>query len=149
MVTLAEALAVAGTNRNAFNYWHRAGLLSTDFAPTTAGVARALTRENALELAFMTAATEVGLSPTEAHPHVTEWLQKLRVGSLHDFHARRGGSGSWVTFRDASVAAISVALGRRVSDPNGLLGPPMTVFSIINLGEIVRRVDALFAKENP
>lgn len=148
MVGLTEALALAQTTRNAFNYWLRAGLLSTAFTETQPGVARALSRENTLEIAFMSAAAEVGMPPREASGFVAGWLAKDRSGRPQKFHAQRGGKGNWVVLNeDAPVEMISAILGR--STPEEVASSRATVFSIIDLEEITRRVNALFERGGP
>lgn len=142
MVGLTEALTLAQTTRNAFNYWLRAGLLSTTFTETQPGVARVLSRENILEIAFMSAATEIGMPPREASGFVAGWLAKERSGRPQKFHAQRGGKGNWVVLNDdAPVEMVSAILGRKA--PGEESSSRVTVFSIIDLEEITRRVDSL------
>lgn len=144
MAGLSEALKVAQTTRNHFNYWVRAKLLSTTFAPTDPGVARTLSRENVLELAFMSAAVEIGMTPRNAASMVGNWLDKERRGHLNKFHVQRLGKGNWVVmYEDDTFETISRVLGRAVGQQAD--GPERaTVFSVVDLHEIVRRVDELF-----
>ena len=142
MVGLTEALALAQTTRNAFNYWLRVGLLTTTFTETQPGVARALSRETVLEIAFMSAATEIGIPPREASGFVAGWLAKDRSARPQKFHAQRGGRGNWgVLNDDAPVEMVSAILGR--NGPGEESSSRTTVFSIIDLEEITRRVNAL------
>lgn len=143
-ISLSQALNVARATRNAFNYWHREGVLSTGFADTTPGVARALNHENTLELAFMAAATTAGLGPKEAKPTVGAWLWHWRRGALTEFVGYESGRSESIGFSALSVEEIAHTLGgaRSMSEPER--GPAL-VFTIINLGEIARRVAALFA----
>lgn len=142
--SLSDALAVARATRNAFNYWHREGFLTTGFADTTPGVARTLSHENALEVALMAAATTAGIGPKEAKPTVGAWLWQWRRGALTEFVGYESGRSESIGFSALSVEDIAYTLGgtRKLSEPER--GPAL-VFTIINLGEIVRRVAALFS----
>lgn len=91
MTKLTNVLEIAGTTRNAFNHWHRNNLLATNFAKTTPGVALELSRENALDIAFMTALTQIGYKPGQAKPYVQRWLQEEREGILKPYWASTFG----------------------------------------------------------
>ena len=66
MAALADVLTVAKYSRNDFNYLKRKNLLRTTFAETSQGAAADLSRENALEIAFIAALSRGGATPKRA-----------------------------------------------------------------------------------
>ncbi len=153
MPTLSDAIRVAKTTRNSVNYWVAGGFLSTAFLPTTAGVARNVTRENALEIAFMAALTSVGVPPSIATSTVLGWLEQERRGKLFDFSVRpHGEPGISIEFADESsfdyIATLLGGIRTGTEIDSGVPVEPATVFSVINVRAIVLNVDRLFSGDD-
>lgn len=151
MVSLTKALEVARTTRNAFNYWRSAGLLTTRFSETTPGVARSLSRKNVLEIAIIAAITETGLAPKDAKAIVMSWLMADQRGESLNFVARRYDAPYSMQFQNITTDDLAYQLGamRRIipgQDEEAGLDAPAVSYSVINLGEVRRRVDALFSE---
>lgn len=151
MASLTEALRVAGATRNDFNYWDKLGLFTSSWAPTKPGVARELTRPNALELAFIKAQARVGLPLQLAAERAGVWLRLVDEPLFPPFHALNPLTGMGHDFSNTSIelSALAGPLGDPGGDEEGWEGdkPLPLTFSFINRAEIVRRVDALFAGE--
>src|SRR6266498_1808738 len=82
MVFLSDVLRVTGTTHNAVNYWRKRGYLKTKLAKTTPGVAREISRANALEIGFMSALTSMRMHPSKAATVVASWMKAEREGTL-------------------------------------------------------------------
>src|SRR5690349_1061069 len=87
MVTLPEVLTIVQCTRDDFNNWHRRGILSTKFPKATAGIPRVVTRENALELAFLAALVKCGIEPLAASHEVQRWLYAERRSRVSRYWA--------------------------------------------------------------
>jgi len=169
MASLTEVLRIARTTRNAFNYWRRAGLLSTPFKETTAGVAGDLTRSNALEVALMASLIATGFSPKQTKKIVAEWLRAEAVGELPSIVAHLQYSPNTPDHipllgisdeKDIDKIAYllggiteknfpehwkdQATFGTYLIDEDAAPAPSATAFAIIRLAEIVNRVDELF-----
>lgn len=160
--TLQDVLAVARCTRDDFQNWARRKIFSTKFPKTTAGVARHLTRENALELAFISALVQSGIEPSRASDTVKRWLDAERNDGLTRFWAfntrekkialkNLGAMGcSFQSIREANFESLA----RRLPDPAPIDGTidrkrdEATAIIIINRGKIVRSVDELFGREH-
>ena len=150
MVSLKMALDVAGTTRNAFNYWRSADLLKSNFSETSPGVARSLNRENVLEVAYMAALTDIGEAPPDAQTTINMLCLHDESGETYRFLAKRNDAPLWVNSHNITKEILEQLGASRVIFP-GLKGRERRVtaaisYSIINVGEIRRRVDELFAE---
>lgn len=163
-VTLPLALQVIGMDRNRFNYLYFLGredddvgppLLRTKFPNATPGVARPLTQENCLELAFMHKLLLIGLIIPAAQQVAASWLKSLSKGNR---------LGVWVRDRASTAGGAFVHESATVSDLMQLFAPqdhlvdekPVVPWGraapddiqMINVSEIVRRIEALFAEKS-
>jgi hypothetical protein len=149
MPLLADVLTVAGTTRNAFNYWRMAGHLKTKFRRTTAGVARELSRQNALEIGFVAALTSAGFDPGDAAKLSGKWLSAERRGKLQPIQALPKGEPmsygfSVQHFREEFPLRLR-SLAPRSNQDKALAE---IVLTYIHVGLIVERMDRLFAPED-
>ncbi len=144
-VLLTDALRVAGSTRNSVNYWRSGGFLTTQLVATQAGVARPLSMENVLEIAFMAAATGAGMTPSQARGHVRGWLNQPEFIKARPFFAFRP-DGHWIRFAGLTSETLAEELGAFGVQDGESVCPPVVSFSVINLGEIVRRVGELFGR---
>jgi hypothetical protein len=147
MPTLSDALRAHDASRDSFNNWLRKGSLRTDFA-TAPGVARQLSRENSLEIGFMAALERASVPFNHRSSLAENWLRKARAGRLPAMvvvdRARPevpvnilpGETCDGLMSRLAKQIVAGTVEGREPTD-----------LTIVNLAEIVRRVDALHAQE--
>lgn len=167
-VDLPFALEVIGIDRNRFNYLFFAGrdvdgakpLLRTKFPDATPGMARRLTRENCLEIAFVHALLSCGLIVPDARYLAEGWMESVRArGGRH----KKIFPGVWVrnaaqrgvsAFHDETIS-IEEMLRESARDGEWVNGKPIHSYdpcdairvTIINPNEIVRQIDAMFASE--
>jgi DNA-binding transcriptional ArsR family regulator len=165
LATLTQVLGIANWSRDDFNNWKRRADFWTDMPPTTPGVAQELSRENALEVAFLAAVAEVGADPYYGtRLEVLRWLREEKSGKLTPAWAAnpqaarakalKGGQPIGQGFRNFAEANVGkLALNLR-DEPTqiprqGKAGhetKPATVLVLIDRAEIVRRIDTLFEK---
>jgi hypothetical protein len=158
-VTLTQALDVAYWTRDDFNNWKRRVGFSTRMPETSPGVTQMLSRDNVLEIALLAAASEFRVEPAYAKYRVEHWLREEKRGTLPAAFAVNPQSleayaayGLPVrSFAKAEVGKLALKLPDiqpkheqrfKKREPR-----PATVLMLIDLAEIVRRVDALFEKE--
>jgi hypothetical protein len=136
----------------------RRRILKTPIAPTRLGVTRSFSRENALEIAFLTALVKASMSDlTTASMVANRWVQDEREGILKRYFIYSPREGGFLDLNDdisihAAALAISDDLGRMMGEleiePDPVLDAsrPVPVICAIDRHEIVRRVDALGAE---
>ncbi len=153
-LSLQSVLAAARCNRDDFNNWNRRGILNTRVTKTTTGVARTMTRENALELAFLAALTQSGFEPQFASVEVKRWLDFETRDALPRYwfcnprSKKLPLSGEWrrvASFQHLSEINLRALLKQLGDAPEGdePKGLSASTLIFIDRGEIVRRVDAL------
>ena len=162
--TLSEVLPIAKCSRDDFQNWRRRDGFSTELPPTKAGVAQELTRENALELSFVSVLTSAGYEPAEAKREAARWVKEEAQGTLaqawatNPLSARRlpgriAGVRKAADRRSLSADAInSLWIDLPDQIESGWVGEAdkneaqrATALVLIDRAEIVRRVDQLFA----
>jgi hypothetical protein len=160
--TLQEIADAAATSYDFINNLIRRKLLSTRLGEAGPGVARAFTRKNALEIAFIAALVDIGRAPTEAAIIAADWLAKEARGQLAPWWVENSANGKG-TFLSTAAETITVAgLAREifiaddagegvlVSDDDPGDGPaevkPATRIGVIHVAAIIDRIDALFDK---
>lgn len=148
-VSLTEALNVARTTRNSFNYWQRAGVLRTQYEETTPGVARRLSRKNVFELAIMSYLTSMGTPPKDAHMYIGPCLDSYPK-NLPQLLVRRIDDWEWMPFDNMTTQELAENLPpvfdiKYVDDDDPrLYEESAPAYSVINLAELKRQVDDLF-----
>ena len=154
--TLTKVLAAANWSRDDFNNWKRRVGFSTDMPETSPGVAQELSRENALEVAYLAALSKTGAEPYNAKLRVEQWLREEKRGKLPGAWAANPQSLEAAAayglpvrnFAKADLAKLSGSLPRVLPNspiPNASRhSKPATVLVLIDLAEITRRVDVLF-----
>lgn len=164
--TLTQVLSIANWSRDDFNNWKRRAGFWTYMPETTPGVAQELSRESALEIAFLAAVAEVGANPYYGtRLEVKRWLLEEKSGKFPPawaanpqaarVKALKGGQPIGQGFRnfaEANVGKLALTLpdepawlptqGKAVRESK-----PATVLVLVNRAEIVRRIDELFEKE--
>ena len=73
-----EVARAAGAGKRDMENWRARLELTTKFEPTTQGVPRRYSKENALEFAFMTPLVRAGVSPKAAAAYARNLLQNLK-----------------------------------------------------------------------
>jgi hypothetical protein len=154
MPSLTEALNNARTTRNAFNYWMREGALKTEYAETTPGVARELSYENTLEIAFVAALTRAGLTPIDAGERAQQMITYAKEGVLPAFYVLNPITGGAYHFDDLGADLRALTNPLREQRPSSGWsqdheGEGLTQIAIINCREIERRVESLCKDESP
>src|SRR5690349_7222807 len=81
-VTFSKLLDHLGETRDRLKGWGKRGLLPGSLPETTQGVARPMTRRAALEIAFMAALNDLGVSAAEASQMARDFAVEERKGSL-------------------------------------------------------------------
>jgi len=154
--TLTKVLAAANWSRDDFNNWKRRVGFSTDMPETSPGVAQELSRENALEVAYLAALSKTGAEPFNAKLRVEQWLRaekrgKLSGGWAANPQSREAAAAYGQPFRNfakADVGKLSVSLPNVLPNapiPNASRdSKPATILVLIDLAEITRRIDTLF-----
>lgn len=148
--SLSNVLEVAETDRNTFNYMKRAKLLRSKIGETTPGVPTPISRRAALEIAFVSALAGAGLKLSDASDRANaEFFARTKEirGDLFYAVNPRTGFGFYFSDKNMPMALLRNQLADRRhgggwSHEAPALSP--TVISIIDLAELVRRVDGLF-----
>jgi hypothetical protein len=137
------AAEIGATPRDIEN-WIGRFEFSTDFEATSRGKARMMTKANTLELAFVAALTAAGVKVSEAVAYAAMYVRQ--------FNAERRGAGKlreWFIFDAESGAHSAIGADElttaKLAELTRKSNPP--VVSVIQAGEIVRRVEALFEAE--
>lgn len=141
--TRQEVADVAGCSAEfVSNLVHR-DVLMTELAPTTAGAARDFSFDNALEIAFIAALAAIGYSPIDAAVKAAEWRALEAEGKLAAWWVEnaRTRQGSLMSRAPKDLAALAATF----QDRSGRHYEHATALAIINVREIVKRVEALFA----
>lgn len=134
MATLADVLGVAQYSRNDFNYLKRKNLLRTKFAETTQGTPADLSRDNALEIAFIAALSRGGATPKRA----ALFADRLRIAVLN------GERRAWYVFPDGNFTKTKWSDAPDLERLSVELGSH--ILTSVCVEEIVRRVDKLFSE---
>jgi hypothetical protein len=142
MLKLSEILEPIGASRADLTNWFTRLQLRTTYAPTAAGSARYYTKENVLELALINAYVRVGVHPQAAVAMSDMTLRAVASGARVREWAVFA-SGNFSTGRMADTLDEISFDGLTADQPDDV-----PVFAVVRIGEIVRRVEALFkAKE--
>jgi hypothetical protein len=98
---MIDAVKLFGTSKDSFSRWLERGYLCTKFPPSRQGVQREYTRENAVEVGFMTALTRVGYDPSEAAPIIAKWMKGLKSGGMPWLFCLNTHTGDYLEYGDA------------------------------------------------
>lgn len=136
--TAAELItAMDATTRDCENWIARLDLSTTYHQPER-GLPRLFTRLNALEMAFIAALVRGGASPSKAAAHARLFVLDARYGRLAQRH-------QWFVFADGKLKS-AVGTDDLDADNPEIKKLNATTLSIVNIKELVRRVDALFSE---
>lgn len=137
--TLVEVLPVIGAPRNRVENWLIPARLrlSSHFQQPDIGTARSFTRVNTLELAVIAAFVKASATASAAAAMAAAVLRQDKAGKVQEFWIFEAGEMSKGVQTDAITASSTLASLKTAWPP---------VLTIVRIGEIVRRVDALFAE---
>lgn len=155
MIALTPVLEAAAVDRNSFNDWMgivrpSARALRTKFRKTSPGVARELSRENALEIGFVAALVRAGLHPVDAAKLAGAWIEEEKAGTLHPLFALNPVTGQGLAFSDSNIGFFDFRAALSDDDAAGYAGEekPATKYAtqinIIDRSQIVADMQALF-----
>ena len=132
MKTILEALPAIGAKRTDIENW--LPLLRTHYEPTVRGRARRYSKKNVLELATVAALVRAGMPVSSA----IVFAEPMSDGLQHE-------AREWAVFPAGDYARVvwTNDLSSAVADFKFIDGVA-PAFSIVCLGEVRRRVDALF-----
>jgi hypothetical protein len=139
MKTSAEILTIVDASQRDIENWVSRLKLSTEFHETVRGRARLYSRANTLELAYIAALVRGGAELSKAavfaagfvrHAQGNDWKKSLREWFVFPSGDLRRGIGS----NNVDIAAIQKEFGS-------------VTLTLINVGELVRRVNSLFKGE--
>jgi hypothetical protein len=136
--SLAEILKPIAARQEDIENWIKrfAGQFATKFEPTVRGRSRRFTRPNVYELGFLVALTASGIPISVAIAHAAAHVRAKKGGGWRDWQIFPAGDPTrGYRTNDVSQANLE-SLSERLGNP-----PALTV---INLAQIVARVDALF-----
>lgn len=142
--TLAEIGPVVGAKLTTIDNWiarlNEKGLLKTAYAPSVQGRERTFTRANTIELATIGALVRSGIAPKTAAVFSQHVIRSVKYPYGRDPHRRE-----WMVF-----AAGDMRKGVETDNPDlDAMAKHFgtTALSSVRVGEIIRRVDALFGVE--
>jgi hypothetical protein len=159
MLTLSNICAIASCTPDDVNNWMRRNVLRSPIPPTRKGATRIYSRENALEIAFVSALIRGGLAPSSASILAEGWIEKHAQGTLGRYFIFNPNSyEDWAPFEtdraETTLAAAALFLSddtghlvtSRVLDLDEEAPRPAAEFYVIDRAEIVRRVDEVASK---
>jgi len=136
MITMNELLAIIPATRRDVENWLERMELRTEYEKTVRGRPRNFTKENAIELAALANFVQVRISPSAAAALAHMVVRNARVGKVREWFIGNSSGGG------IAVDSLGDDRFRQAGQDNNDLA-----FTVVNMGEIVRRVDALFAEE--
>jgi hypothetical protein len=156
MIPLPDVLRSVGGTRNKLNKWIAGGYLAHDIPKGWPGIPSEITRDAALEIAFMTVLTSAGFPPAKASETARDWLTHRGRGANLQFVCAinpRTSTYHPTAYRSdrPPLAEVLNRLSEAVEIPSGrpFLGPDKKLFRhpasviLINIGEVIQRIDAL------
>ena len=160
--TLADIIDSVGCTYDFVNNLIRRDLLKTKLQRGIQGKARRFSRQNALEIGFLSILSGVGFGPSDASKQAQRWLKAEAKGLLGQWSIRNPNAAS--ELRNAADPMPTVMIGDFGSltleqlantfadkeDGPARIGDatrPATTLIILRPGEIVRRVDSPFCCE--
>jgi hypothetical protein len=142
--TLAEIQPVVGAKSTTIDNWivrlKKNELLATEYAPSVQGRERVFTRANTLELAIIGAFVRSGVAPKKAAVYGAHVIRSVNYPYGQDPSRRE-----WIVF---AAGDIRKTIGTDNPDLDALAKKfSADALSLVRVGEIIRRVDTLFADE--
>ena len=161
--TLNELIEGLGCSYDFVNNLIRRDLLTTKLQRGKRGKARTFSRENALEIGFLSILSGVGFGPTESSQQAQLWLKAEAAGTLHEWSIRNPnaedgylqeaypmpsmyGDFQSLTLEELANLFTDKNEGNWVSVQSS---KPASALIIVRPGEMVRRVDAIFKRDQP
>lgn len=94
-----------------------------------------------MELAFLSVAVDVGMAPSEAKATVANWMVWASRRPSYPYYGMLVGAPGRVHFQDTSFDVVAKLL---VADAESETAERARAFIVVNIGEVIRRVDDLF-----
>lgn len=157
---MIDVWELTGCPKSTFNKWLERGNLKTEFPPSQQGVAREFTKQNALEVSFLTALTNAGFDVGDAECHVDALMlgyKKNKLPMVTFFNHRTGDFKSLmdsdtIGLHNCAIALYdnfgsgSIAAGDEsdLEDPDDFF--PAAAITAIFPRSIAARVDKAFGK---
>lgn len=151
---LVKVLEAAECPRDQFNNFRRRGHLTVALSERPRVM---ITREGALEIAFLAVLGECGVPPRLAAYFVSEWLQRERAGQLWETVAISLDTGKVSSVHPEDRIETLFEMTRTpaagwtgdVKNKQSLRGRRSSAVAVVDLAEKVRRIDALFDEATP
>jgi DNA-binding transcriptional MerR regulator len=150
---MAQMIVLSGVSRVTINSWMMRGILKTPIAETAKGVARAFSRENALEIYFTAALARTGIETSAAAVIAREWIDRESAGHLPRFWScnPRIDQSSPFSVQEHDLEINRENLSHLLSDTEeGCLAEeddgtaePAAEIQTIDRGSIVSRIDRI------
>ncbi len=139
-VSLSEVATAVGCDYNFINNAIRREAIRSRLRPTIPGVPRDFTRDNALEIGFAAAYAKAGIRQSDGDfSSAYSLLHQHKRGLLPQILIYSPDAGR-STFASDSSGTLGYFLSLLAPD-----GEQARNLVVVNLGEIIRRVDELFA----
>ena len=152
-----DPFQITGCTRDTFNKWLERGLLRSSFETTTQGVRRKFSRENLLEMAFLSALAGARFTLSDAAGIVERWQKD--APKFYAINPITGKDRSYTNFNCLTLEALrhdlpgDMGTGELVvegSSPSSDVPEdyfPAASLNLIWPGSIVRRIDKYLALE--
>jgi hypothetical protein len=155
MPTLPDVLRVHSASRDSFNSWLRRGRFSSQYAESSAGIARPLNRDNGIEVGLFAAFSRANIDLNSASAYARHLLELEHSAAMPAFVSINPVTREMMPFSAADIGPGLFSGPMAGEDEGGGHEDPQrsdaavaaTELIIVNVAEIVRRVDALFAGE--
>ena len=157
---MIDVWTLTGCPKDTFNKWLLRGNLQTDFPASRQGVTREFTKQNALEIYFFTALTNIGFDVGQAEHLVANFMSQYKKGSLPKFvlfnrrsdKMHEGWNDDLTIHRGSIVVEDDIGNGEIIADdaqPDRSMDDETisaVSYSVIFPQEIAARVDEAFGK---
>jgi hypothetical protein len=134
-LSMTETIAVTGGTRDQFQKLNARGLLKTNYDEPGQGRARTFTRENVVEMAYVTAFASAGASMAASIAYTAMMVRR-------DKERKRGISIS--DFLIFPAGNVTSAVGTNEPEKTLRAAKDQTVHVVVNVQEIFRRIDTAF-----
>jgi hypothetical protein len=148
---LQEIVDTVGTTSFDIANWMRKIQLSTEYMEVERRSPRLYSRENVLELTFLAALVKCGMSPAAAANYAYEFVQSInrpknrKHSKFENWMVFPSGEHPVVEIGDRAELAFVPSVTQAIIIERSKRSKTFGV-SVINTGEILRRVDKLFAE---
>jgi hypothetical protein len=156
--TLAELISALNCSYDFVNNLIRRSVLKTKLEPGIPGKPRTFSRENALEIGFLSILTAVGFAHSDASEKAQLWLECEPNGLLREWYIYNplsdgrmdsfmGFKGGIADFPLDYIAGLFPDNRESANTEKTASKQPCSSLIILRPGEIVRRVDGIFKRD--